>query len=107
MTSCLDSRVPAMRLERGEECETPKKLSNGSTSPWRDWWGAWVEACGGEEGSSTDTRVPEIMVEDPASGVAVVGMRSQEPATVLMVLGEVSVETVAETTRTVVDISKT
>ena len=105
MTSCLDSRVPAIRLERGEECETPKKLSNGSTSPCsRDWWGAWVEACGGEMGSSTDTRVPEMVVEDPASGMVVVGIRSQEPAMVRVVGGEVSVETVAEMTRTV-DIS--
>ena len=47
-------------------------------------------------GSSTATRVPEMVVEDPASGVAVVGMRSQEPATV-RVVGQVSVETVAET----------
>ena len=62
-------------------------------------------ACGGEVGSSMDTRVPEMMVEDPASGIAVVGMRSQDPATV-RVVREVSEETVAETSRTA-DISYT
>lgn len=66
-----------------------------------------MEAWGGGVGSSTDTRVPEMMVEeDPASGMAVVGIRSQEPVTVRVLRGEVSVETVAETTRTV-DISET
>lgn len=63
-----------------------------------------MEACGGGAGISTDTRVPEMMVEDPASGVAVVGIRSQEPATVRVVREGVSVETVAETTW-MVDIS--
>ena len=52
-----------------------------------------METCGSGAGSSTDTRVPE-MIEDPASGIAVVGIRSQEP----VMWGEVSLETVAETT---------
>lgn len=64
-----------------------------------------MEACGGVVGRSTGIRVPEIMVEDPASGTAVEGIRSQEPATV-RVWGEVSEETVAEMTRAE-DISQT
>lgn len=56
-----------------------------------------MEACGGVVGRSTGIRVPEIMVEDPASGTAVEGIRSQEPATV-RAWGEVSEETVAEMT---------
>lgn len=56
-----------------------------------------MEACGGGVGSSTGTRVPEMILEDPASGIAAEGERSQEPATV-RVRGEVSEEIVAETT---------
>lgn len=64
-----------------------------------------METCGGGVGGSAATRVPEMMVEDPASGVAVVGIRSQEPATVRVVGEEASVETVAEMSRTA-DISQ-
>ena len=52
-------------------------------------------------GSSIGTREPEMVVEGPASGMVVVGIRSQQPMTVRVLLGEISVETVAETTREV------
>ena len=65
-----------------------------------------MEACGGGLGSSADTRVPEMRVEDPASGTTVVGITSQEPETVREVWEGVSVETVAEMSRTE-DISQT